>query len=272
MNAPEYTPADESAVLVENRGHVAVITINRPEARNAVNSAVADGLGEALEQADTDPEIRAIVLTGAGDKSFCAGADLKAISRGEGIDATDKSRRKWGFAGVVTHPISTPLIAAVNGTALGGGTELVLASDLAVAAERATFGLPEVRRGIIAAAGGAFRIVAALPKKAGMEILLTGRAVSAVHAADLGLVNRVVPDTDVVDAAIDLAEEIAANAPLAVQASKRLALGIVNGTVPTESDQWAANKSEIWAVFSSKDAQEGPRAFAEKRAPAWRAE
>ncbi|MCF8601990.1 crotonase/enoyl-CoA hydratase family protein [Gordonia sp. HY442] len=267
------TAADSApAVLVEHHDHVAVITINRPDARNAVNSTVADGLGDALDKADTDPEIRAIVLTGAGDKSFCAGADLKAISRGESIDATDRSRRRWGFAGVVTHPISTPLIAAVNGTALGGGTELVLASDLAVAAQSATFGLPEVKRGIIAAAGGAFRIVAALPNKAGMEILLTGRAVSAERAADLGLVNRVVPDAELLDSAIALAHEIAANAPLAVQASKRLALGIVDGEVPTESAQWAANKSEIAAVFTSKDAQEGPRAFAEKREPVWRAE
>ncbi|MCF8610158.1 crotonase/enoyl-CoA hydratase family protein [Gordonia sp. HY285] len=268
MTEQDSTPA----VLVERRGHVAVITINRPDARNAVNSAVADGLGDALDQADNDREIRAIVLTGAGDKSFCAGADLKAIARGEGIDATDRSRRKWGFAGVVTHPISTPLIAAVNGTALGGGTELVLASDLAVAAERATFGLPEVKRGIIAGAGGAFRIVAALPKKIGMEILLTGRAVSASQAADLGLVNRVVPDADVLDAAIKLAEEVAANAPLAVQASKRLAVGIVDGAVPAESDQWAANTTELITVFTSEDAKEGPRAFAEKRSPLWRAE
>ncbi|GAB20632.1 putative enoyl-CoA hydratase [Gordonia effusa NBRC 100432] len=260
------------AVLVENRGHVAVITINRPEARNAVNSAVADGLGIALEEADQNPEIRAIVLTGSGDRSFCAGADLKAIASGEGISPTDPAHQKWGFAGVVSHSISTPVIAAVNGTALGGGTEIVLASDLAIAAERATFGLPEVKRGLIAGAGGAFRIVDALPKKVGMEILLTGRAISATHAAELGLINRVVPDADVVDAAIELAEEIAANAPLAVQASKRLARGIFDGGVPSEDAQWAANTKEIISVFSSKDAQEGPRAFAEKRAPKWRAQ
>ncbi|NMO03717.1 enoyl-CoA hydratase [Gordonia sp. TBRC 11910] len=266
------TSESTSAVLVENRGNVAVITINRPEARNAVNSAVTDGLGIALHEADQDPEIRAIVVTGSGDKSFCAGADLKAIASGEGIHSADKEHRKWGFAGMVNHPISTPVIAAVNGTALGGGTEIVLASDLAVAAERATFGLPEVKRGLIAGAGGAFRIVAALPKKLGMEILLTGRAITAAQAADLGLVNRVVPDDEVVDAAVALAEEIAANAPLAVQASKRLAAGIFDGEVPAETAQWAANTKEIVAVFSSKDAQEGPRAFAEKRAPVWRAE
>lgn len=266
------TSENTPAVLVETRGNVAVITINRPEARNAVNSAVADGLGVALEEADQNPEIRAIVLTGAGDKSFCAGADLKAIASGEGIHSPNKEHRKWGFAGTVSHPISTPLIAAVNGTALGGGTELVLSADLAVAAERATFGLPEVKRGLIAGAGGAFRIVEALPKKVGMEILLTGRAISATQAAELGLINRVVPDAEVLDAAIALAEEITANAPLAVQASKRLAKGIFDGEVPGEAAQWAANTKEIVTVFSSKDAMEGPRAFAEKRAPVWRAE
>lgn len=260
------------AVLVENRGNVAVITINRPQARNAVNSAVTDALGRALEQADRNPEIRAIILTGAGDQSFCAGADLKAIASGEGIHPSDPEHRKWGFAGVVTHRISTPLIAAVNGTALGGGTELVLAADLAVAAERASFGLPEVKRGLIAGAGGAFRIVDALPKKIGMEILLTGRAISAAQAAELGLINRIVPDSELLDAATALADEIAANAPLAVQASKRLAQGIVDGDVPAEAAQWEANTKEIVAVFTSKDAMEGPRAFAEKRAPVWRAE
>ncbi|MFW0790074.1 crotonase/enoyl-CoA hydratase family protein [Gordonia sp. CPCC 205333] len=266
------TSENTQAVLVENRRHVAVVTINRPEARNAVNSAVADGLGIALEEADQNPAIRAIVLTGAGDKSFCAGADLKAIASGEGINPTNHEHQKWGFAGVVTHPISTPVIAAVNGTALGGGTEIVLASDLAVAAESASFGLPEVKRGLIAGAGGAFRVVEALPRKIGMEILLTGRAINATQAADLGLINRVVPDAEVLDAAIALAEEIAANAPLAVQASKRLARGIFDGEVPSEHAQWAANTKEVITVFSSKDAREGPRAFAEKRAPEWRAE
>ncbi|MBM7367382.1 crotonase/enoyl-CoA hydratase family protein [Gordonia hydrophobica] len=264
----EATPV----VVSERRGHVEVITINRPESRNAVNAAVTDALGYAVERADTDPDIRAIVLTGAGSQSFCAGADLKALARGERIDASSRDRRAWGFAGIVTHPISTPLIAAVNGTALGGGTELVLASDIAVAAESAQFGLPEVKRGIIAAAGGAFRIIDALPRKIGMELLLTGRTFSAQQAVDVGLINRVVPDADVVDAAVALADEIAANAPLAVQASKRLALGIVDGAVPSETSQWAANTAEILAVFKSRDAKEGPRAFAEKRAPRWRAE
>lgn len=263
---------ESPAVLIEYRGNVAVLTINRPTARNAVNSAVTDELGNALEQADQNRDIRAIILTGAGDRSFCAGADLKAIASGEGIHPTDPAQRKWGFAGVVTHRISTPLIAAVNGTALGGGTELVLTADLAVAAERASFGLPEVKRGLIAGAGGAFRIVTALPRKIGMELLLTGRAISAAEAAELGLINRVVPDDELLNAAMSLAEEIAANAPLAVQASKRLAQGIVDGDVPGETADWAANANEIITVFSSKDAMEGPRAFAEKRAPVWRAE
>ena len=141
-------PADP--VLVVRDDHVLLVSMNRPQARNAINGAVTLALGPALEEAEQDPEIRAVVLTGAGDVSFCAGADLKAISRGESLNPP--GTEAWGFAGVVNHPISKPLIAAVNGTAFGGGTELVLAADLAVAAESATFGLPEVRRGLIAAA------------------------------------------------------------------------------------------------------------------------
>ncbi|GAB11017.1 putative enoyl-CoA hydratase [Gordonia araii NBRC 100433] len=248
-----------------------VLTINRPEARNAINGPVTDALGVALDEADADPEIRAIVLTGAGDKSFCAGADLKALSRGENIGPSDPAHHRWGFAGVVSHPVSTPLIAAVNGTALGGGTELVLACDLAVSAESASFGLPEVKRGLFAAAGGAFRIVDAVPQKVAMELLLTGRPITAEQALGYGLINRVVPDDQLRSAALDLAAEIAGNAPLAVQASKRLAQRINDGEVAGDDQLWAANSRELAVVFSSEDAMEGPRAFAEKRAPVWKA-
>ena len=153
------TDADGAApaVLVERRGNVLVITINRPEARNAINAAVSIGIGDALEEAQHDPDVRAVVLTGSGDRSFCAGADLKAIARRENLYHPDHG--EWGFAGYVHHFIDKPTIAAVNGTALGGGTELALASDLVVADELAKFGLPEVKRGLIAAAGGVFRIV-----------------------------------------------------------------------------------------------------------------
>ena len=265
------TESTDQAVLVEQTGHVRTLTINRPDARNAINSAVTDALGTALEAADLDPEVRAIILTGAGDKSFCAGADLKALSRGENIGATDPSHNRWGFAGVVSHPISTPLIAAVNGTALGGGTELVLSCDLAVAADGASFGLPEVKRGIFAAAGGAFRIVDAMPRKIAMELLLTGRPITAAQALEYGLVNRVVPRDDLLAAAGELAREIAENAPLAVQASKRLAIRLADGEIAGESELWRANNDELGRVFSSADAMEGPMAFAEKRAPVWQA-
>lgn len=176
--------SQEPGALAERRGNVMVITINRPEARNAVNAAVSIGVGDALEAAQHDPEVRAVVLTGAGDKSFCAGADLKAIARRENLYHPDHP--EWGFAGYVHHFIDKPTIAAVNGTALGGGTELALASDLVVADERAQFGLPEVKRGLIAAAGGVFRIAQQLPRKVAMQLLLTGEPLTAAAACEWG--------------------------------------------------------------------------------------
>ena len=260
-----------SPVLVERRGHVLIATINRPEARNAINAAVHVGLGLALEEAEDDPEVRALVLTGAGDQAFCAGADLKALARGEAILPRDPVQLAWGFAGVVAHPISKPMIAAVGGFALGGGTELALACDLVVAAETAQFGLPEVKRGLVAAAGGAFRLIQQLPHKVAMEIMLTGEPFSAQRALELGFVNRVVPREQVLEAALALAEAIARNAPLSVQASKRIAVGMVGGAVPADQPRWALNDAESAIVRRSEDAREGPLAFAEKRAPVWKA-
>ncbi|CAN7310653.1 crotonase/enoyl-CoA hydratase family protein [Phenylobacterium sp. LjRoot225] len=259
------------AVLVEQRGHVLIVAINRPEARNAVNEAVHVGLGLALERAEHDAEVRAVVLTGAGDEAFCAGGDLKAMARGERIAPRDRTQAAWGFAGVVAHPISKPMIAAVNGFALGGGTELALACDLVVAAETAMFGLPEVKRGIIAAAGGAHRLVQQLPRKLAMEFLLTGERFTAQRALELGFVNRVVPRDQVMAAALALAEKIALNAPLAVQASKRIANGIADGAIETDRAAWALNDAEAAVIIRSEDGREGPRAFAEKRAPIWKA-
>ncbi len=263
--------ASEEVVLTERVGHTLVITINRPQARNAVNAAVHLGLGDALEQADHDPEIRVVILTGAGDKAFCAGADLVALSRGERLAPPDPVKAAWGFAGFVKHPISKPVIAAVNGFALGGGTELALASDLVVAADSAQFGLPEVKRGIMAAAGGAFRLAQQLPPKIAMEYLLTGEPFSVQKALELGLVNRVVPYADLMAEAHALAEKIAVNAPLSVQASKRIALQITSGTRPAEDVYWQLNTDESMALMRSEDAREGPRAFAEKRPPVWKA-
>lgn len=259
------------AVLVEKRGHIMIVTLNRPEARNACNQELWLGGGEALKEAQRDPEIRVVIVTGAGDLSFCAGADLKAISRGEAIVPADPVKAGWGFAGIVTHAVSVPIIAAVNGTALGGGTELVLACDLAVAVEEATFGLPEVKRGLVAGAGGVFRLPRQIPRKVAMEIMLTGEPFTAQRALELGFVNRVVPRAQLMDAALELAEKIAANAPLSVQASKRIALGIEDGKVKSEAADWAKSALESAGVRTSEDAREGPLAFAEKRAPQWKA-
>lgn len=260
---------EDQAAIAQRRGNVLVITINRPEARNAINAAVSIALGDALQRAQDDPEVRAVVLTGAGDKSFCAGADLKAISRRENIYHPDHP--EWGFAGYVRHFVDKPTIAAVNATALGGGTELALASDLVVAVESAKFGLPEVKRGLIAAAGGVFRIVEQLPRKVAMELLVTGEPITAAEALRWGLINQVVPDGQALDAALALAERITVNAPLAVQASKRVASGVEDGLIVDDEVGWTRTTREMGAVLRTEDAKEGPLAFAQKRPPVWKA-
>jgi len=265
------TELGNDAVKVEVRGHVMIVTINRPEARNAVNRFVHEGVGDALEAADLDPDVRVVIITGAGDKSFCAGADLVALSRGEKLAPDDPVKAAWGFAGVVSHAISTPTIAAVNGFALGGGLEITLACDLAVAVDTAQFGLPEPKRGIFAAAGGVFRLPEQLPRKIAMEMILTGDPISAERALALGLINAVAPADRLIDTAMKLAERIAANAPLSVQASKRMAQGIIDGGVKREEEAWRQNRVEMKAVFASEDSREGPKAFAEKRIPVWKA-
>ncbi|MGO9251502.1 MAG: crotonase/enoyl-CoA hydratase family protein [Mycobacterium sp.] len=257
------------AVLAERRGNVAVITINRPEARNAVNSAVSIGVGDALDEAGHDPDVRAVVITGAGDKSFCAGADLKAIARRENLYHPDHG--EWGFAGYVHHFIDKPTIAAVNGVAFGGGTEIAMASDLVVATESAKFGLPEVKRGLIAAAGGVFRIMNHLPRKVAMELLMTGEPIAASDACRWGLINQVVGEGSVLDAALALAARITVNAPLSVQASKRIAYGVDDGVIADEELGWERTIREMRTLLKSEDAREGPLAFAEKREPIWKA-
>jgi crotonobetainyl-CoA hydratase len=265
------TDADggQPAALADRRGNVMVITLNRPEARNAVNGAVSTAVGNALEEAQHDPDVRAVVITGAGDKSFCAGADLKAISRRENLYHPDHP--EWGFAGYVHHFIDKPTIAAVNGTAFGGGTELALASDLVVAHEVAQFGLPEVKRGLIAAAGGVFRIVHQLPRKVAMELLLTGEPIAASDALDWGLINQVVTEGSVLDAALALAARVTVNAPLSVQASKRIAYGVDDGVITGDEPGWDRTVREMRSLIRSEDATEGPLAFAEKREPVWKA-
>ena len=258
------------AVLTERpTPHTLLITINRPEAMNAINLAVHVGVGMALEDAERDPATRVIVLTGAGDRAFTAGADLKAVGRGESLMPEDPVQRGWGFAGFCTHTLSKPVSAAVNGMALGGGMEILLHADLAVASEHAQFGLPEVKRGLLAGAGGAFRVAHAIPRKLAMEILLTGAPISAARAYDIGLINAVASRGEVLSLALDYAALIAANAPLAVQASKRLALGIVDGAMGHEDEAWRRSAAETSVLLRSADMREGVRAFAEKREPVW---
>jgi crotonobetainyl-CoA hydratase len=268
-NRGDAMPESEDAppALVELRGHVMIVTLNRPKALNAVNAAMTRAVADALERADNDREIRALIITGSGQRAFCAGADLKAVARGEQL--TPPGYERFGFAGYVAHFIRKPTIAAVNGFALGGGTEIALASDLVIAAESAAFGLPEVTRGIFAAAGGAFRLPQQLPWKIGLELLFTGDPIDAATAQRHGLVNRVVPDEQVLPTAIALAQRIAQNAPLSVQASKQLAYGALDDRLPGEDDRWAQNNAVTEWLMSSEDAKEGPLAFAEKRQPVW---
>jgi crotonobetainyl-CoA hydratase len=265
-----------SKVLTERQGRddsVLVITLNRPEARNAVDRETCELVGEAVEEAERDPGVRALIVTGAGDQAFSAGADLKAIMRGEQL--LPEGKEHWSFAGFVNHFTSKPTIAAVNGNALGGGTELALSCDLVVAVDEASFGLPEVKRGLVAAAGGVFRLTHQLPPKVAMELILTGRPLPATDALRWGLINQVVPPGKALTAALELADCIAKNAPLAVQASKRIAYGAFDGPHGKERagerDLWELTTVEMLQVMSSEDAQEGPRAFAEKRPPVWKA-
>ncbi len=261
--------SDEAVVLTEQRGHALIITINRPKASNSINAEVHQLIGEALERAENEREIRVVVLTGAGDRVFCAGADLKALGTKGGEGVVPSATKHWGFAGMIDHPIGVPIIAAVNGSALGGGTEITLASDLVVASETASFGLPEVHRGLMAAAGGVFRLTTALPEHVAMELILTGEPMPAADALKWGFVNRVVPQAEVLDAALALAEKVAACSPVAVQASKRVARGIVDGSTPAERDSWALSEREMAKVTSSADVAEGITAFVEKRQPVW---
>jgi enoyl-CoA hydratase len=251
------------AVQTEVADGVAVITIDRPQARNAVNGEVARGIAAAVEEFDARQDVSVIVLTGAGG-TFCAGMDLKAFLAG---DAPVVDGR--GFAGLVERPPAKPLIAAVEGYALAGGFEMVLACDLVVASEEAKFGLPEVRRGLVAGAGGLIRLRTRIPYHLAMEIALTGEHVPAARLAEAGLVNRLVPAGQALSAARELAAQVALGAPLALAASKRVAVESADWPA---AEAFARQQEIIGPVFGSKDAMEGAIAFAEKRAPVWRGE
>jgi enoyl-CoA hydratase/carnithine racemase len=253
--------ADE--VLRERRGNVEILTINRPEARNAINGAVSLAMSSVMDELLGDSECWVVVITGSGDKAFSAGMDLKAFSSGEGGDIIGAS---GGFAGLTRREFPKPIIAAVNGSALAGGFEIMLSCDLVIAAEHATFGIPEAKRGLIAGAGGLIRMPKRLPMAIALEMAMTGDPIDADRALALGLVNKVVPAGELMNEAIALAERIAANAPLAVRYSK----GVMKraAEVP-EAEGWKINAEAVGIVFSSADAMEGPVAFAEKRAPNW---
>ena len=242
-------------------GPVLIITIERPAARNAVNRAVAQGMAAALAELDGRSDLRVGVLTGAGG-NFCAGMDLKAFTQGE-LPTIEGA----GFAGIAEAPPRKPLIAAVEGFALAGGFEIVLACDLIVASGTARFGLPEVKRGLVAAAGGLLRLPRRLPYHLAMELALTARQLSAQEAREHGLLNRLVEPGQALAAALELAHEITANAPLAVVASKQL---IARSHTWPEERMFALQKAIADPIGNSADAQEGARAFAEKRAPLWR--
>jgi enoyl-CoA hydratase len=249
--------ADE--ILTERQGRTLVITINRPEARNAFNTAVSQGLADAMDELDATAELSVAIVTGAGG-NFCAGMDLKAFMAGEvptipgrGIGFTEQPPRK-------------PVIAAVEGYALAGGTEIVLATDLVVASKTAKFGIPEVKRGLVAAGGGLLRLPHRIPYQKALELALTGDSFTAEEAASWGFVNVLTEPGEALAGALALAERITKNGPLAVAVTKEV---IVKSAEWSEAEMWKKQQELILPVFSSKDAMEGATAFAEKRAPNW---
>jgi enoyl-CoA hydratase len=256
--------APQPVVLYEQRGNVALLTLNRPAARNAVNGPVATALGGYLKQTEADDDIRAVVLASSHETVFCAGADLAEMFK---QNTTALSTAEGGFAGLAHAPRAKPWIAAVGGAAFAGGCELALVCDMIVATPQARFGLPEVKRGLLAGAGGPLRIQRALPRNIALELIATGDPIGAQRAYDLGMVNRLVPHERLIEEALALAETIAANAPLAVRES----LQITRDAAWMDDDQfWKANYEASYRLLASEDAREGPLAFLEKRAPQWK--
>ncbi|WP_028660580.1 crotonase/enoyl-CoA hydratase family protein [Nocardioides insulae] len=247
-------------VLVSTNDGVMVITLNRPEAKNAANLAIAQGVAAALDELDAREDLSVGIITGAGG-TFCAGMDLKGFLRGESPSIPGR-----GFAGLTQKPPAKPLIAAVEGYALAGGCELVLACDMVTAGRGAKFGIPEVKRGLAAAAGGLMRLPDLISPAVAMELALTGDFLGAERAYELGLVNRVADDGAALDTALELAAAIAANGPLAVRASKQV---MVESRAWPVEERWERQGAIVSPVFASDDAKEGALAFAEKRAPKW---
>jgi enoyl-CoA hydratase len=249
-------------IVRERRGHVEVLRINRPEAKNAVNDVVAHGLEAALDDIEQDADVRVVIITGTGD-TFSAGADLKMVAAG---DSRGFITQRGGFAGFVKRDFPKPVIAAVNGTAVAGGFEIALACDLIVAADTAVFGLFEVRRGLFAGGGGLIRLPRRVPLALAMELAIVGQPIDAARAFAVGLVNRVVPTDQVLETAFHLAGEIASNSPLAVRNTRRM---VREAPDLTEAEAWERSAELSREVFDSPDSVEGARAFAEKRPPVW---
>lgn len=250
----------------EVRGRVALLTLNRPEARNAINRQVAQEMEAALDRAEEDPDVWVIVLNAftVGDRPvFCSGQDLKLIGTPEGNSTTAKG----GFAGLAKRQRVKPLIAAVDGLATAGGCEIVLSCDLVVATPRSSFGLAEVKRNLIAAAGGLFRLPRAIGRAAAMEAILTGEPIPGERAYQLGLISRLGEDGNVLEAAMALAEKICENAPLAVWASRKVVMAAESLDEP---ELWKISDESMGGIMKSEDLQEGLRAFAEKRPPVWK--
>ena len=243
--------------------HVALVTLNRPEARNAVNGDVAQGLEAAIDATEADDDVWLVILTGSGDAAFCAGADLKAVSSGQGQGLRTE---RGGFAGFVHATRRKPWIAAINGPALAGGCEIALACELRVAVPTARFGLPEVKRGLVASAGGLYRLPRALPQALALEMILTGEPISAERALQLGLVNALAEPEGLLAAAQALAARITVNAPVAVRESLRVAKQALD---LDDAGLRALSGQAQQAVMASDDYREGPLAFIEKRAPRW---
>jgi enoyl-CoA hydratase len=252
---------EQPAVLTERRDNVLVITLNRPEARNAVNLPLAEGIAAGLDELDADDGLSVGVLTGAGG-FFCAGMDLKAFVTGERPWVGDR-----GFAGIVQRASRKPLIAAVEGFAVAGGFEIALACDLIVAAAGAKFGVPEVKRSLVAAGGALLRLPQRMPYGLAMELALTGDTITAERAAELGVVNRVAEQGAALDAALDLAAAISKNGPLALAATKEV---LVKQRDWSEEEFWTKQGELTGSVFTSEDAREGAIAFSEKRDPVWK--
>jgi enoyl-CoA hydratase len=253
--------SDENPVLTERRDGVLLITLNRPDARNAVNLPLAEGVGAALDELDASDDLQVGVLTGAG-KGFSSGMDLKAFATGERPWVGDR-----GFAGITQRASDKPLIAAIEGFAVAGGFEIALSCDLIVAARDARVGIPEVKRSLVAAGGALIRLPKRIPYHVAMELALTGETIGAERAHELGIVNRLSEPGAAVDAALELAAAIARNGPLALTASKKI---VASAPDWTEAEAWQKQGEISGPVFGSEDAREGAVAFAEKREPVWK--